>query len=142
MARASAAVAAADSAAVAAVLADFPDAAEIGSDFSGGERAPRLSLPADPAKRAQYLREEIERLRLSVCRDVSAYSLLRVDGLRALSDYEICSSPGGCPVAALRAALALRHGRISSGLTMGHCLRLELADALRALGKPPQLTLF
>lgn len=139
-ARAAAAVAAADPAAVAAVIADFPEAEEIGmrsdpASFNPHSKPP----PKDPAKRAQYLREQIEKWRLDVDRDIERYNELRDRGLAALSDYDINLSG---PLCALRTALSLKDAHISYGLTMSHNLRLELASTLQALGQPPQLALF
>lgn len=139
-ARAAAAVAAADPAAVAAVLADFPEAEEIGmrsdpASFNPHSKAP----PKDPAKRAQYLREQIEKWRREVDRDIEQYNHYRDKGLAALSDYEFNVSG---PLCALRTSLSLKNAHISYGLTMSHNLRLELASTLQALGQPPQLGLF
>lgn len=66
-ARAAALVAAADPAAVAAVLADFPEAGEIGlRDDPASFNPHRKPPPKDPAERAEYLREQIERPRKAV----------------------------------------------------------------------------
>lgn len=45
------------------------------------------------------------------------------------------------PPGAYRTALDLKSAYITYGLTMMHNLRIELADTLRKLGGPPQLTL-
>lgn len=142
-ARAAAAVAAADPAAIAAVLADFPEAEEIGMRSDPASFNPHTKPPPkDPAKRAQYLREQIEKRRLEVDRDIETYNHLRDKGLAALCDYDINVSSGGNPVGALRTALSLKSAHISYGLTMSHNLRLELASTLQELGQPPQLALF
>ena len=142
-ARAAALVAAADPAAVAAVLADFPEAEEIGLRGDPASFNPhRKPPPKDPAKRAEYLREQIERPRKAVDRDIEEYNRYRDRGLASRCDTDINISSGANPVGARRTALRLKHAQISYGLTMSHNLRLELASTLQALGQPPQRALY
>ncbi len=89
-ARAAAAVAAVSRAAVAAVLAEFPEADELGlREGLEAFKAHRRSPPKDLDKRAQYLREQIEKLRHYLSRSVERYNELRVNGLATLPAYDI-----------------------------------------------------
>lgn len=138
--RAAAAVAAVSRAAVAAVLAEFPGADELGLREGPETFKPRRSPPPkEPGKRAQYLREQIEKWRHDLSRSVERYNELRANGLAALpaNDIELC---GALP--AYRSALEVKSAQITYSLTMVHSLRIELAETLRELGEPPQLILF
>lgn len=131
-ARAAAAVAAVSRAAVAAVLAEFPEADELGLREDLGAFQPhRRPPPKGLDKRAQYLREQIERWRHDLSGSVERYNELRANGLAALTAYDIVLC-GALP--AYRSALELRSAHITYSLTMLHKLRIELAETSRELG--------
>lgn len=143
--RAAQLVAAADPAAVAAVLAEFPEAEDIGmraDPDAFDPHAGRKRAPKDPAQRVQYLRDLIERLRGEVEDDIASYNRYRYHGLAAVSAFDICIASSGRPLQALRTALDLTSAHISYGLTMMRNLHLELARVQAALGHGVDLTRF
>lgn len=143
MAEAAALVAAVDLAAVAAVLAEFPEPEELGMRDDPASIKPHTKPPPkNPVKRAQYLREQIERRRRNAENDIECYNDLRFRGLAALHACDIIISSGRNPLGALRTALDLKSAHITYELTMLHNLHLELAEALREQGLPPQLAIF
>lgn len=99
----------------------------------------RRPPPKELGKRAQCLREQIEKWCHDLSRSVERYNEVRANGLAALPAYdiELC---GALP--AYRSALEVKSAQITCSLTMLRSLRIELGETPRELGEPPQLTLF
>lgn len=139
-------VAATDPAAVAAVIAAFPSAEEIGIRERWQDLNPHLGerVPKAPAAREAYLLGQIDRYQKSHLAGVSHYNKLRAQGLAALSPYDLCISSGNDPLGALRCALRLKDAHISYDLSILVKLSLELEDVRTELAdaEPPQLALF
>lgn len=125
---------------VSALVASFPEPEDI--DLRKEIPTNRKPLPQDLEQRCVSLREEIERCRLTLEKDIERYNDLRRRGLAAVSQYDIVCSSGGDPLNALRTALRLKNAHISYAMTMGHGLQLELANTLKEIGEAPQLALF
>lgn len=143
---AAALVAATDPADVAAVIAAFPEADQIGLRENWQDLDPHVGrrVPKAPADRAEHLSRLIETYQGELQRDIARYNDLRARGLAALSDYDICISSGGDPLGALRCALRLKDAHVSYALSVLVKLSLELEDTQAALAAaaPPQLALF
>lgn len=133
-------------AAVAAVIAEFPDAEHVGICPTWPDIQPHQGrrVPKDAAERAQYLAQRIESQQAELQGNISSYNRLREAGLAALSGYDICISSGGNPLAALRTALQLKKNHISYDLSILVRLTLELEDTQTELANatPPQQALF
>lgn len=139
-------VAAVAPAAVAAVIAAFPEAEGVGIRANWQDIDPHLGqrVPKAPADRAEYLARKIEQYEAELQRDIAAYTRYREQGLAALSAYDVCISSGNNPLGALRTALRLKDAHISYDLSILVKLSLELEDVQTALAEaePPQLALF
>lgn len=143
---AAALVAAVDPAAVAAVIAEFPEAEKVGIRANWQDIDPHLGqrVPKVPTDRAEYLARKIEQYEAELQRDIATYTRYREQGLAALSAYDVCISSGNNPLGALRTALRLKDAHISYDLSILVKLSLELEDVKTELAKaePPQLALF
>lgn len=118
---------------LAALLAKYPEAEEIGlrSDPESYNPHSLKRPPQDPKRRADYLADKIETYRWEVERDIERYNALRDRGFAAVSTYDIVISGSCNALGALKTALDLKTAHISYGLTMMRNLHLEL-DALNA----------
>lgn len=143
---AAALVAAVDPAAVAAVIAEFPEAEMVGIRTNWQSLDPHLGqrVPTAPADRAEYLARQIEQYEAALQRDIATYTRYREQGLAALSAYDVCISGGKNPLGALRAALRQKDAHISYDLSILVKLTLALEDVKTELAEaePPQLALF
>lgn len=140
---ASALVAAVGQAAVAAVIAEFPEAEELGLRRDPASFNPHCKPPPkDLEMRAHYLREQIASRRPAAEDHIARYNALRARGLAALCSYEIVISSSRNPLGALRMALDLKAAHITYESTMLRNLHIELAQALKDQGLAPQLALF
>lgn len=128
---AAALIAAADPAAVAAVVADFPEAEKIGLRDNWLTLNPHLGqrVPKAPAARVKYLAQRIEHMQGALQEDITRYNELRAKAIAALSAYDVCISSGCDPVGALRTALRLKDAHISYDLSLLVKLALDLEDA-------------
>lgn len=144
--QAAALVAAVDPAAVAALIAEFPEAEKVGIRANWQSLDPHLGhrVPKAPADRAEYLALKIEQYEAELQRDIATYTRYREQGLAALSAYYVCISSGNNPLGALRTALRLKDAHISYDLSILVKLTLELEDVKTELAEaePPQLALF
>ena len=104
---AAALVAAVAPAAVAALIARYPEAEHVGIRSNWNELDPHSArrVPVAPAARADYLAKLIDSNQAELQRDIARYNDLRVRGLAALSRCDILISSGGRPLEALRCAL-------------------------------------
>jgi hypothetical protein len=143
---AAALVAAVDPAAVAAVIAEFPEAEKVGIRANWQDINPHLGqrTPKAPADRAEYLARKIGQYEVELKRDIVTYARYREQGLAALSAYDVCISSGKDPLGALRTALRLKGAHISYDLSILVKLALELEDVKTELAEaePPQMALF
>lgn len=143
---AAALVAAVDPAAVAAVIAAFPEAEKVGIRANWQDIDPHLGqcVPKAPADRAEYLARKIGQYEAELQRDIATYTHYRETGLAALSPYDVCISSGNNPLGALRTALRLKNAHISYDLSILVKLSLALEDVKTELAEaePPQLALF
>ena len=138
---AAALMAAVDPAAIAAVIAEFPEAEKVGIRANWQDIDPHLGqrVPKAPADRAEYLARKIEQYEAELQRDIATYTRYREQGLAALSAYDVCISSGNNPLGALRTALRLKHAHISYDLSILVKLSLELEDVKTELAEsePP-----
>lgn len=141
--RAAELIAAADPAAIAAVIAEFPEAEKVSirTNWTDIEAYPSHRAPKVLADRAAYLAQKIEQNEAELQRDIGIYTRYREQGTAALSAYDVCISSGNNPLRALRTALSLKHAHISYHLSILVKLALELEDVKAEL-TPPQLALF
>jgi len=128
---AAALVAAVAPAAVAALIARYPEAEHVGIRSNWYELDPHSArrVPVAPAARAGYLAKLIDSNQAELQRDIARYNDLRARGLAALSRCDILISSGGRPLEALRCALDLKTAHISYHLSILVRLALELEDA-------------
>ncbi|WP_459203492.1 hypothetical protein ACQVRV_00105 (plasmid) [Ralstonia pseudosolanacearum] len=134
---AAALVAAVDPADVAAVIAEYPEAEDVGIRENWFELNPHVSrrVPKAPAARAEYLAKLIEENQDELQDDIARYNELRERGLAALTPYDICISSGNDPLGALRCALDLKDAHISYQLSILVRLALELEDTRAELAR-------
>ena len=134
---AAALVAAVAPAAVAALIARYPEAEHVGIRSNWNELDPHSArrVPVAPAARADYLAKLIDSNQAELQRDIARYNDLRVRGLAALSRCDILISSGGRPLEALRCALDLKTAHISYHLSILVRLALELEDAQGELAR-------
>lgn len=128
---AAALVAAVAPAAVAALIARYPEAEHVGIRSNWYELDPHSArrVPVAPAARADYLAKLIDSNQAELQRDIARYNDLRARGLAALCRADILISSGGRPLEALRCALDLKTAHISYHLSILVRLALELEDA-------------
>lgn len=134
---AAALVAAVAPAAVAALIARYPEAEHIGIRWNWYDLNPHTArrVPVAPAARAEYLAKLIESNQAELQRDIARYNELRARGLAALYRADILISSGGRPLEALRCALDLKTAHISYRLSILVRLALELEDAQGELAR-------
>lgn len=134
---AAALVAAIAPAAVAALIARYPEAEHVGIRSNWYDLDPHSArrVPVAPAARVDYLAKLIDSNQAELQRDIARYNDLRARGLAGLSRCDILISSGGRPLEALRCALDLKTAHISYHLSILVRLALELEDAQAALAR-------
>lgn len=126
-------LAAIDPAAIAAVVAQFPPADEIGPRRNWTELTPphpNRGLPKALPARRDYLASAIVTYKKELESDIKTYDAYREKGPALLLPHEIV---WGNPLDGLRCALQLKHNHITYALSMLILLTLELEDVQAAL---------
>lgn len=128
---------------LAAVLARYPEAEDIGFRSDPDSFNPhKKALPKDLSARQIYLIKCLDSYRKAVELDICTYNKYRDRGLGALTMYDVCGAASGNALMALNTSLYLKRNHISYGLTMMRKLHLELAATNAQLGLPDQVDSF
>ena len=126
--------------ALAALLAKYPEAEDIGFRRDPDHYDPHSlkKPPKDPKRRIEYVEGLIEQYRREVERDIERYNALRDRGFSELSAWDIVLGGTYDPLGGLKTALELKSAHISYGLTMMRNLHLELDRLNAARGIQPK----
>lgn len=114
--------------ALAALLAKYPEAEDIGFRSHPDDYNPHSlkKPPKDPKRQIEYVENLLEQYRREVERHIELYNGLRDRGFTELSSCDIVLGGTNDPLGGLKTALDLKYAHISYGLTMMRNLHLEL----------------
>lgn len=128
-----AAIAGADLEAVAAVLAQFPEAEEIEPRTNLTDESFMSRIPKKEPARRKKLEEALASAKKALLEAVERYTLMKRCGAAALSYHDLCLLHNGDAAGALRSGLMLATAHISYNCSEIECYTRALHELDRAI---------